>query len=77
MQKSIVDLSEVKDLPSTTFKPPMQYGHLGVSFASEPAWISFHQIRRSDTEYNNSGRKSKHTNDELKKLSNSSKGWPE
>lgn len=71
LAKSIVDLSQVKDLPSTTFKPPMHYGHLGVSFASEPVWIPFHQIRRSDTEHNNSGRKSKHTNDQLKKLSDS------
>ena len=68
---SIIDLSEVKNLHPSTFKPPMQYGHLGVSFASEPVWIPFHKIRRSDTEHNNSGRKVKHTNDELKKLSNS------
>ena len=68
---SIIDLLQVKDLPPTTFKPPMHYGHLGVTFAEEPVWIPFHKIRRSDTEHNNSGRKVKHTNDELKKLSNS------
>jgi hypothetical protein len=68
MQKSIIDLLQVKDLPSTTFKPPIRYSHLGVEFSIKPKWISFQKIRRSDTEHNNSGRKSKHTGDELNKL---------
>ena len=71
MTSTIVGLSQVKDVPKTTFRQPMHYQHLGVEFSPTPVWISFDEIHRFDSEHNNSGRKAKHTNDELKKLSNS------